>query len=123
MTSSEELAVDAHVLEASNLRVTSRGYNALKRLLSTGNLLSKSLGEDYGIFVDFTKVLDYLPLEYQFVPFGLELKEHAKIHYLQNMMNSKIREVKQSYNYKPQQLGKEERPEASGWTRTREKDV
>jgi len=120
MELSEELVVDAHVLEASNLRTTSIGYKGLKLLLSTGSLLSSQLGEDYSLFVNFTRMLDHLGLKYQFINSGLELQENSKQNYFQSMMCRKVPDVKPSYKYGVNRIGKEERTEYGGWIRTRE---
>lgn len=109
MTSSQELEVDAHLLRASNLRPTSIGYKAFERLLHDGKLYSNTVGQDYTVFVNFTKVLDYLKLEYQFISGGLALKENAKENYRQNIMFKKHElPIKLTYTSQRQKLGKDE---------------
>jgi hypothetical protein len=96
MTPSEESIIDAHILVASNLRTTSIGYKALVSLLKHGNLLTYAF-KDYSIFVNFTRVLDHLSLDYEFVTYGLQLNENAKLKYHQNVMNRKAQEFSPAY--------------------------
>ncbi|MGE8343918.1 MAG: hypothetical protein ACN6OI_23055 [Flavobacterium sp.] len=46
MTAEQELEVDAYVLASSGLRITSRGYKALKTLFEHGNLLYWCIGKN-----------------------------------------------------------------------------
>lgn len=109
MNEFENKLVDAHILEASKLRTTSRGYKALNSLLSTGNLLCIAFN-DYSVFVDFTRLLNHLRLEFHFVPFGLQLNDNAKIDYHQNVMNKKTFDAQPTYyQNKSNRIGKEER--------------
>jgi len=120
MTPEQEAEVDAYLLAASNLRTTSRGYKALKSLLTTGNLLVIAF-DNYNVFVDFTRLLNHLQLEFHYVSFGLELNENSKTEYLENVINRKNLDVKPTYyNNKSNRIGKEERTEYGGWIRTRE---
>ena len=70
--------------------------------------------------VDFTRVLDKLNVEYHFIPFGLELRENAKLNYYDNVMNKIIVQNLQTfnttYNHNNRNLsvGKEEK---EGWLR------
>lgn len=120
MTTSEESAIDAHVLKASTLRATAIGYKGLASLLRYGNVMSYAF-RDYDVFVNFTRMLNHLQLQFEFVPYGLQLKPDAKINYYQNVMKRKAPE--QTYQYETQRIVKEERPESGGWIRTRKKDV
>ncbi|SHH75444.1 hypothetical protein [Flavobacterium johnsoniae] len=116
MTASEELEIDVHLLRASNLRTTSIGYKAFERLLLNGRLSSDSLGSDYTLFVNFTKVLDHLQLEYQFITGGLALKENAKENYRQNVMLRRHQPVKIYRTNERQRVGKDEPEENKiGW--------
>lgn len=119
MTTSEESTIDAHVLEASNLRTTSIGYKALVSLLKYGNVLTYAFS-DYTVFVSFTRVLDHLHLEYEFVAFGLQLKENAKLSYYQNVVNRKVPEFKPTYHEGKNRVGKDDPEEGKiGWAEKR----
>ncbi|MRX40419.1 hypothetical protein GJU43_14115 [Flavobacterium sp. LC2016-23] len=124
MTPSEELEIDAHILKASMLKTTSNGYRALQSLLMHGNLLSYAFGGDYSIFVNFTRVLNHIRLEFHFVPFALELKPDAKLIYRQNMMTYRPQEpIEQPRPYNKESsshVGKNDhRDDDRGWVKTR----
>ncbi|QSW90688.1 hypothetical protein J0383_07730 [Flavobacterium endoglycinae] len=108
MTPQEELEIDYHLLFSSNLRPTSIGYRGLTRLLLHGSILHDSLSKDYSVFVNFTKVLDHLRLEYEFITNGVALKPNAKENYRRTVMYGKPQQVIQAYAKKPQPLGKDQ---------------
>lgn len=118
MTRSDELAIDNHILAKSNLKPSSIGYKALASLLKYGNFLSYGF-RTYEIFVDFTRLLNQLQLEFTFIPFGLQLKDDAKSIYYANMMIRKYPEEKPTYDQSGvNRVGKEERADTGGWIRT-----
>ena len=117
MTIQEEQSIDAHILASSGLRTTSIGYKALVSLLQYGNFLSYGF-RDYDIFVNFTKVLDHLQLEYKYIPRGLQLKENAKINYWQKLIKIKNPEIRYNNQSGSYRVGKEERSDSGGWIRT-----
>jgi len=108
MTPSQELEVDAHILAASNLRNTSIGYKALASVLKHGNLLCIAFC-DYEVFVNFTRMLWHLKVDFEFVPFGLQLKENTKQCYRDARMIPKAAPVV-TYNYekKYSRIGKDD---------------
>lgn len=80
MTAEQELEVDAHVLAASGLRVSSRGYKALKILFEHGNLLYWCIGKNDTL--ELAKILIHLKFRYNHVSGGLEvLPEHKRDFY------------------------------------------
>ncbi|RXM48071.1 hypothetical protein [Flavobacterium sp. YO12] len=80
MTAEQELEVDAYVLASSGLRITSRGYKALKILFEHGNLLYWCMGKNDTL--ELAKILIYLKFRYNHVPGGLEvLAEHKRDFY------------------------------------------
>lgn len=120
MTAAEELELEAHAIEASKLRNTSIGYKALVSLLKYGNVMSYAF-KDYDVFVSFTRVLNHIQLQFEFVPFGLQLKQDAKITYRKNMMTYRPPEpVKQAYTESSKKRSKDdEREEGQDWSKKR----
>ncbi len=119
MKLSEELEIDAHILAASNLKITSIGYKALVSLLKYGNFMSYAF-RDYDIFVNFTRMLNHLQVEIEFVPFGLQLKENAKLNYRNNMMTLKhqklINQTPTQHKESSSRIGKQDPDDGKlGW--------
>ncbi|OXB01760.1 hypothetical protein B0A75_04780 [Flavobacterium oncorhynchi] len=114
MTVEQELEVDAYILVNSKLKVTSRGYRALKILLEHGNLLYWYLGKDDTL--DLAKVLIYLKFRYEHVSGGLQLRENSKLDFYYLVMYRKRIIVKARYDQKYSRVGKAELDENKiGW--------
>ena len=96
MTAEQELEVDACVLASSGLRITSRGYKALKTLFEHGNLLYWCIGKNDTL--ELAKVLIHLKFPYNHVSGGLEvLSEHKRdFYYLVMHRHAPVR--KRQYN-------------------------
>lgn len=107
MTAEQELEVDAYVLASSGLRITSRGYKALKILFEHGNLLYWCIGKNDTL--ELAKVLIHLKFPYNHVSGGLEvLPEHKRdFYYLVMHRHAQVR--KRQYPNTHLSVGKSDR--------------
>lgn len=99
--------VDTYVLKASGLVKDKRGYNALIQLLHTGVLMNKRLGIDDTVVL--CKILNHLKFDYEFIPFGLKLKDNSKVNFYNKIMYPpKVLTSKHKHNNQTLSVGKEE---------------
>jgi hypothetical protein len=80
-----EKEVDEYILKYSGLVKEKRGYNALLQLLHSGILMNERLGEDDT--VELCKILNHLKFDYEFISFGIKLKDNTKLHYYHRVMH------------------------------------
>jgi hypothetical protein len=117
-----EAEVDAYILKASRLRITSRGYKAIKILLEQGNILYWVLGNDDTL--DLCKIFIFLNFSYQHVSGGVQLREDSKSNFYHTVMYpKKTQTFYNDYRSKTLSVGKEEREEKKiGWNERRFSD-
>lgn len=98
--------VDAYVLKESGLIKNVTSYNALLNLLQTGQLMNERLGDDETVVL--CKILIAMKFEFEFIPYGVRLKENSKLSfYHQVMYPPKVEQIK--YSDSVLRVGKEER--------------
>lgn len=105
--------VDEYILKYSGLIKDKRGYNALLNLLHTGVLMNEKLGEEdtYSL----CKILIHLKFDYEFISFGIKLKDNSKLNYYHKVMyppKQALNEDTNNYQSKRDRrlgVGKEER--------------
>lgn len=128
MTSSEEAAIDAHILKAkeyayetlwSVLNKDKAFYGrAIADLLRDGYLHCSYDGTDD--IVGFTRILHHIGLEIQHTPKGLELKENAKFTYREKRIYRKTAEITYHHEKRFNRVGKDEPEEGKlGWNERR----
>ncbi|MDQ1165897.1 hypothetical protein [Flavobacterium sp. SORGH_AS_0622] len=98
--------VDAYVLKASGLIKDKRSYNALMNLLQTGVLMNERLGEDDTVVL--CKILIVMKFSYEFIPYGVRLKENSKLDFYNKVMYPPKVEYR-NYSDNVLRVGKEER--------------
>ncbi|WP_294958640.1 hypothetical protein [uncultured Flavobacterium sp.] len=116
MTPADETKIDAHILKSkenayitlwSVLNKDKAYYNAsIKDLLRDGYLHCSFTSSDD--IVGFTRILNHIGLEFEYVTKGIELKENAKKHYRDTRMCPKMTIITFAQEKKYNRVGKDE---------------
>lgn len=128
MTPAEETAIDAHILKSkenayvtlwSELNKDKAFYSrAITDLLRDGYFHCSFDGSDD--IVGFTKILNHIGLEIQYISKGIELKDNAKMLYRETRMYRKAVEVTYNHEKRFNRVGKDEPEEDKlGWNERR----